>query len=115
VWCDLEGISLGTTDQQVIGYCNAWYDAVPAAGFVPGLYVGAGCILGGKALRFSLKFAHYWKSSSDVPGIEGRGYQMIQGNEHAAGEISIDEDRTETDQLRGNVVWLAPTPNPAGA
>src|SRR6266705_1511037 len=27
VWCDLEGVGSGTPAQQVIDYCNAWFDA----------------------------------------------------------------------------------------
>ena len=27
VWCDLEGVSADAAAQQVIGYCNAWYEA----------------------------------------------------------------------------------------
>src|SRR5215831_18551940 len=42
VWCDLEGVSVDAIARQVIDYSNAWYDAVSAAGYVPGLYVGAG-------------------------------------------------------------------------
>ncbi len=113
VWCDLEGVGSGTPAQQVIDYCNAWFDAVAPAGYVPGVYVGAACILDGVALRNRLKFAHYWKSLSMVPDIPGRGYQMIQSNEHTANEISIDEDRTRTDQLGGKVLWLAPAPGGA--
>ena len=57
VWCDLEGVATGTPAQQVIDFCNAWYDAVAAAGYVPGIYVGANCILTGQQLRSDLKFA----------------------------------------------------------
>jgi len=94
--------------EQVIGYCNAWYDAVDAAGYVPGLYVGAGSLLDGQALRFRLKFLHYWKSSSDVPEIVGRGYQMVQSHEQIVDDLSTDQDRTQTDLLGGKVLWLAP-------
>ena len=39
VWLDLEGVAEGTPTIDVIAYCNAWYDPVAAAGYVPGLYV----------------------------------------------------------------------------
>jgi len=109
VWCDLEGVSLDSPAQDVIDYCNAWYDAVVVAGYVPGLYVGADAILDGHALRFRLKFAHYWKSLSDVPEIVGRGYQMVQSAEQTVDDISIDQDRTQVDLLGGRVLWLAPS------
>jgi hypothetical protein len=110
IWCDLEGVEPVASAQQVINYCNAWFDAVDAAGYVPGIYVGADAILEGPTLRHSLKFAHYWKSLSRVPDIPGRGYQMIQSNEHDANGVSIDENRTQTDLLGGAVLWLAPAP-----
>ena len=109
VWCDLEGVSQGSPAQQVINYCNAWYDAVVVAGYVPGLYVGADAILNGRALRFSLKFAHYWKSLSNVPEIEGRGYQMVQSAEQTLDGIGIDQDRTQVDLLGDRVLFLAPS------
>lgn len=42
VWLDLEGVSNGSQAQDVIDYCNEWYDEVSAVGYVPGLYIGAG-------------------------------------------------------------------------
>jgi hypothetical protein len=108
LWCDLEGVSVDATAQQVIGYSNAWYDAVSTAGYVPGLYVGAGTNLDGHDLRFRLKFLHYWKSLSDVPEIAGRGYQMVQSHEQVVNGISIDKDRCQTDLLGGKVLLLSP-------
>lgn len=110
VWCDLEGVDPGASAQQVIDYCDAWYDAVAAPGYVPGIYVGANAILNGEALFDRLKFSHYWKSLSTVPNIPIRGYQMIQRNQHVENGISICEDLTQTDLLEGTVIWLAPAP-----
>ena len=50
VWLDLEGINSSTPAQDVIAYCNAWYNAVAGAGYIPGLYVGANCILDSQQL-----------------------------------------------------------------
>ena len=108
VWCDLEGIAAGTGDNDVVTYCNDWFDAVAAAGYLPGVYVGAQSILDGSQLFLDLKFDHYWKSLSNVPDIETRGYQMIQSNEHVVGGIQIDNNLTRTDDLGGKVQWLAP-------
>ena len=112
VWCDLEGVSGNASNQQVIGYCNSWYDAVASAGYVPGLYVGADGVLDGHELRFRLKFTHYWKSLSDVPEIEGRGYQLIQSKEQIINGVSIDQDLTRVDLLGDTVLWLAPVVSP---
>jgi hypothetical protein len=85
---------------------------VASAGYVPGLYVGADGVLDGHELRFRLKFAHYWRSLSDVPEIEGRGDQMIQGDEQIVNGVSIDQDLTQVDLLGDTVLWLAPAGSP---
>ncbi len=107
VWCDLEGVSSDATAQDVIDYCNAWYDAVHSAAYVPGLYVGANSILTGDQLYHDLEFAHYWRSESRVPTVAVRGYQMIQKyrSEPVYG-IGIDEDTTQDDNLGSQVQWL---------
>lgn len=60
VWCDLEGVRPGVPHQDVIDYCNAWFDQVRAQGFDPGLYVGYGCGLTSGELYYKLKFRRYW-------------------------------------------------------
>jgi hypothetical protein len=110
IWCDLEGVAPATTRKIVIDHCNAWFDAVSEAGYVPGIYVGSDAILDGAALYMRLKFAHYWKSLSDVPDIAVRGYQMVQSDEHAAHGLSIDNNMTQSDRLGGAVIWFAPQP-----
>jgi len=108
IWCDLEGIAEGVPATSVIDYCQAWYNAVNAAGYVPGLYVGANAILNGEQLYEDLSFAHYWKSLSSVPMVAVRGYQLIQGHTTTVNGVGIDTDTTQTDNLGGNVLWLAP-------
>lgn len=109
LWMDLEGIAPGTSAQTVIGYANAWYDAVAAAGYIPGIYVGADCYLTGDQLYNNLKYQHYWKSLSNVPAIPHRGYQLIQSYtpELVCG-VSIDTDTTQNDELGGAIVLLFP-------
>lgn len=107
LWCDLEGIATGTPAQQVIDYCNAWYAAVLAGGFVPGIYVGANCILSGNQLYANLKFQHYWQSLSRVPAIPNRGYQMIQSLQNSPIHgLSIDNDTTQNDEQGDSMIWL---------
>jgi len=107
VWCDLEGVDKAAAAQDVIGYCSAWYAAVLAGGFVPGLYVGANAILSGQQL-YDLPFQHYWKSLSKVPPIPVRGYQMIQTFvPQPVNGIGIDQDVTQTDLQGGGAIWLA--------
>ena len=106
IWCDLEGVSNASVAADVIGYFNAWFTAVSAGGYVPGLYVGADCILDGQQL-YDLAFQHYWKSISEVPTLPARGYQMIQTVVPApVNGIGIDQDVTQTDGEGGQAIWL---------
>lgn len=50
VWMDLEAVDPGATPQDVIAYCKAWYAAVAAQGYLPGIYVGYDCGLSGEQL-----------------------------------------------------------------
>lgn len=112
VWLDLEGINHAASHADVIAYCNAWFDQVATAGFVPGLYVGANCILTADELFWRLKTKHYWQSGSNVPAIPNRGYQMVQRivvGDTVAG-IEIDRNVTMTDTLGDSVLWLQPVP-----
>lgn len=115
VWCDLEGVGASAAAADVAAYCNAWHDAVAAAGYVPGLYVGASAGLDGQQLYAELRFQHYWKSESNVPAVAVRGYQMVQSPAPALVDgVSIDRDVTQTDNLGGQVLWLAgPAPQSA--
>jgi len=111
VWCDLEGVVDGTPADDIIAYCKAWYDAVAAWGYTPGLYVGARCGLDACQL-YDLPFQHYWKSGSTVPPVEcggkARGYQMIQSisDVYILDGVSYDRDTTETDLQGGTALWL---------
>lgn len=60
LWMDLESVKAGTPHGETIAHCNAWYDVVKAAGYVPGLYVGYGCGLTASELYARLKFSRYW-------------------------------------------------------
>jgi Domain of unknown function (DUF1906) len=106
LWCDLEGVNSTAHALDVIGYCNAWCAAVSAAGYLPGLYVGANVILNGQQL-YDLAFEHYWRSASKAPDLPARGYQMTQtlvpGKVNG---IAIDRDTTQTDSKGGQAIWL---------
>ncbi len=107
LWCDLEGVDAATPVQDILAYGNAWYQAVTTAGYVAGLYVGAGSRLNGQQLQGELQFQHFWKSASDVPEIV-RGYQLIQGDPDTSLDgVSIDRDTTQTDHEGVSVQWLS--------
>lgn len=106
VWCDLEGVNRTAAPQDVIDYCQAWYNAVNSGGYVPGLYVGYQAILDGDQL-YSLSFQHYWRSQSTVPTIPNRGYQLVQFLPSVtANGIAIDVDFTQTDNQGAQAQWL---------
>jgi hypothetical protein len=111
LWLDLEGIRSGVQDQDVIAYCNSWFDAVAAVGYQPGVYVGSECVLTGEQLFWRLRTTHYWRSGSQVPEIPQRGYQLIQritSGPDLVNQIEVDRDLTVTDDLGGTVTWLCP-------
>jgi glycoside hydrolase-like protein len=106
VWCDLEAVNPATNAQDVVDYCRAWYQAVDSSEYVPGLYVGAGAMLSGPQL-YDLPFQHYWRSSSIVPSIPTRGYQLLQLLASISiGGVQIDLDFTQNDNQGGRSRWL---------
>jgi hypothetical protein len=106
VWCDLEGVDATAQPEDVIEYCEAWYETVAAAEYVPGIYVGAGALLTGEQL-YDLSFQHYWRSQSEVPDIPNREYQLFQLYPSIfIDSVSIDLDVTQDDKLGGQAQWL---------
>jgi hypothetical protein len=106
LWCDLEGVKSSRQAREVIDYCEAWFKAVNAAGYIPGLFVGAGAILTGQQL-YDLPFQHYWRSQSRVPDIPNRGYQVIQLSPSLQlNGVWIDLDVALDDNEGGMAQWL---------
>jgi len=106
LWCDLEGVNTAAHAQEVIADCRGWYEAVRAGGYSPGLYVGAGTLLSGQQL-FELPFHHYWRSSSRVPNIASRGYQLVQLSPSIQlNGISVDLDIAVPDEKGESARWL---------
>lgn len=69
IWLDLEDAS--GTSQGIIAFVNAWAARILAAGFVPGLYAGAGAQLTSLEL-YALKVTRYWHSLSRVSDRNGQ-------------------------------------------
>jgi len=106
VFLDLEGIMQGTSPKNVIDYCTAWYNEVKSANYVPGIYVGKDCIIGPYELYYNLPFTIYWKSMSNVPDVDVRGYCMFQSYyQYPVLGINIDIDKVEKDKL-GGLPWF---------
>lgn len=115
VWCDLESVSGDASAADVIAYCNAWYDAVAASGYTPGLYVGYQPGLTAQQLYSSLKFKSYWGAyninSDEIPAVRGLQLKQKVGTGGTIGGLTTetyDDDVTLTDNLGGNAMWLAP-------
>jgi hypothetical protein len=115
VWCDLEGVALGTPADDVIDYCNNWHAAVADAGYEPGLYVGFRAGLSATQLFKSLRFTHYWGAynlnADEVPIV--RELQMKQAVRKSADKvpgfnIAFQTDTIRTDALGGRPIVLAP-------
>ena len=112
VWCDLESVATSAAASDVTGYCNAWYEAVAAAGYVPGLYVGYEPGLTGQQLHDDLRFDAYW-AAYNVDGVSTphpRGWQLVQSEGHGSiagiSTEQYDADTTQTDAMGGAVRWL---------
>jgi hypothetical protein len=113
VWCDLESVSGDASAADVAAYCNAWYDEVAAAGYVPGLYVGYGAGLSASQVYSMLKFSHYWGAynlnADEVPAVRGLQLKQEVGTGGTIGGLTTetyDDDVTMTDQLGGTALWL---------
>lgn len=111
IWLDLEGVADGTPAAAVMAYCDSWYEVVLAAGYLPGLYVGADAGLDADQLS-ATRFDYFWESGSDV-SVPEQGYCMAQ----QIGGQSIDGVSYDGDLVSGDTesppVWLAPPPPPA--
>jgi nucleotide-binding universal stress UspA family protein len=102
LWLDLEEVAAGTPAQTIIDYCNAWFNEVINAGYVPGLYVGVNPGLDSDALFYNLRCKHYWRAGSrDVPDVSHRGYQIFQQIHNAGLANEFDSDVIKADQLGG--------------
>jgi hypothetical protein len=109
VWLDLEGVVSTAQPQDVIDYCNEWYDEVSGVGYVPGIYVGSSPGLSADQLYWDLPMKSYWRGGSSVESgvpadLPHRGYQLIQriiGSE----TNEIDSNVLHGDNFGGNVRW----------
>jgi len=106
IWCDLEMVANDTDAAAVIAYCQAWYNAVLAAGYVPGLYVGYGIKLSDQQLYQDLSFQHYWLAYNGQD-VATRGFQLIQSDQKTVSGITLDPDRTQNDRLGDAALWLS--------
>jgi hypothetical protein len=117
VWLDLEGVAIGTPAEQIIRYCNYWYDHVADAGFTPGLYVGWNSGLTPSQLYTRLKFTRYWGAynlnADECPstcGICMKQHAAAPGDVPAGVPFAIDTDVIVGDALGRAPILFAPIP-----
>jgi hypothetical protein len=112
VFCDLEGVAPQTPWSAVADYCRAWFDAVNAGGFQPGLYVGWHCGLDATQL-YDLPFTRFWGAlnlNEDQFPVT-RGLCMKQHAAKIADDpvgLGIDTNTVQTDALGGLPTFLFP-------
>jgi Domain of unknown function (DUF1906) len=114
VWLDLEGVKDGVSADDVIAYCNAWFEEVDGLSFASGVYIGASPGLTADQLYWDLKTKHYWKGGSSakagVPDdIPNRGYQLVQRISNPGTPSEFDSNVTRTDAFGSGVMWIAST------
>lgn len=109
VFLDLEMVNPSSTVADVIGYATGWWNAVNAAGYTPGLYVGYQPGLNASELYKNLPFKSYWKAYNYDDGVAVRGFQMIQEPQKELNGISFDPNRTQVDNLGDSLIWLSPS------
>lgn len=105
IWLDLEEVAIGSSVKEVTDYCTAWFTAVSAAGYIPGLYVGWGVVLSDQEL-YDLPFKHYWRAYNCDQNIPVRGYQLIQEPQKTLAGITFDPDRLQADELGDVPFWV---------
>jgi hypothetical protein len=107
LWCDLEGRLPGA--DVAVAYATQWYEGARNAGIDdPGLYVGAGVPLTSEQLFHELPFRRYWRSFSQVPNVDVRGYQLLQlyPDDITVAGVRVDLDVVQSDYLRNRPVWV---------
>jgi hypothetical protein len=108
IWVDLEMVDTSANKADVIAYCKAWYDAVHAAGYIPGIYLGYQIVIDGHD-AYNLPYIHYWAAynTDTIPAI--RGYQLVQGTQVKVGGIEVDPNTVKTDHKGGTPFMLIKT------
>jgi len=108
VWCDLEGVAVGTPADHIIEYCNAWHSAVAGAGYLAGLYVGYHAGLNPTQLYRSLRFSHYWGAYNlnqdqepSVRGLQMKQFERKPGDVPPGVKVDFQTNRVRTDALGG--------------
>lgn len=107
VFLDLEEVSRDASSQNVVDYCNFWFDELIYVGYMPSLYVGYSPGLSMEDIYERLSFTHYWRAYN-ADELPGRGYQLVQHPQKVGESITYDPNTTQLDKKGGSIIWLAP-------
>jgi hypothetical protein len=107
IFCDLEMVSSSSLSSDIISFCNAWWEAVNSAGYIPGLYVGYNSGLTPGQLYSDLKFQHYWAAYNYTDGVAKRGVQIQQHTAKVLNGISFDPNTVSPDNEGGLPMFLS--------
>jgi len=100
LWLDCEDMAIDR--EAAMTWITTWAATVKAAGYGPGVYVGANCPLSGEDWWSLPDVMHYWRSASEVPEVANRGYQIIQeALDVALDGHAVDDDTVLRDRLGG--------------
>lgn len=116
VWLDLEGVNSVVSSDQIIRYCNNWYEEVEKAGYAAGLYVGHDARLNPGQL-YNLSFERYWGALNlnvdEFPAIRGlcmKQHEEKPGDLPTGVSYAIDTDTVMADH-RGCLPTFHAPPN----
>lgn len=115
VWIDLEGSGGDAT--STAAWVNARAAVLVAAGFVAGLYVGAGCVLDAAELYALPQVTRYWRAFNlgiPEPACGFCQFQLFPPDQMLAG-VRVDLDFTQEDYMRRAPTMLLGEIAPAGS
>ena len=106
VWIDLEGS--GGDAAATAAWVNARATVLVEAGYVAGLYVGAGCVLDGAELYALPHVTRYWRAFNEgipEPACGFCQFQLFPPDQTLAG-VLVDLDFTQEDYARRTPMML---------
>jgi hypothetical protein len=97
VWIDLEGS--GGDMSATTEWINARSQALVAAGYIAGVYVGSGCVLDGAQLYALPHVSRYWRAFNEGIPVPSCGFCQMQlyPPDQTVEGIEIDHDATQQD------------------
>lgn len=109
IWCDLTGLSNRVRAQDMIIYCNYWYDAVIENGYIPGLFVNQHTPLTGNQIFSYINFRHYCRNYEHAPSIPELGYELFKTSEidEIENKVTISKYELQLNQAGMVANWLS--------